>query len=56
MVHAMHDLVRGETERIDSCFLEPACGSGIPGPILRRKLPRSSPVWESEFERRHYAP
>ncbi|MER9902191.1 hypothetical protein [Mesorhizobium sp. M0130] len=24
----MVDLVKGETERIDSRFLEPACGSG----------------------------
>lgn len=28
MVEAMLDLVKGETERIDSRFLEPACGSG----------------------------
>ncbi len=28
MVEAMLDLVREETERIDSRFLEPACGSG----------------------------
>jgi len=27
MVKAMLDLVKGETERIDSRFLEPACGS-----------------------------
>jgi type I restriction-modification system DNA methylase subunit len=27
MVEAMLDLVKGETERIDSRFLEPACGS-----------------------------
>ena len=26
MVEAMLDLVKGETERIDSRFLEPACG------------------------------
>ena len=28
LVEAMLDLVKGETERIDSRFLEPACGSG----------------------------
>jgi len=28
MVEAMLDLVNDETERIDSRFLEPACGSG----------------------------
>jgi hypothetical protein len=28
MVEAMLDLVKGETERVDSRFLEPACGSG----------------------------
>ncbi|HEY5932902.1 MAG TPA: SAM-dependent DNA methyltransferase [Nitrospira sp.] len=39
MVEAMLDLVKDETERIDSRFLEPACGSGnFLAPILRRKL------------------
>jgi hypothetical protein len=39
MVEAMLDLVKGETERIDSRFLEPACGSGnFLVPILQRKL------------------
>jgi type I restriction-modification system DNA methylase subunit len=28
MVEAMLDLVKGETERIDSRFLETACGDG----------------------------
>ena len=28
LVKAMLDLVKDETERIDSRFLEPACGSG----------------------------
>jgi 23S rRNA G2445 N2-methylase RlmL len=28
MVDAMLDLVGGEADRIDSRFLEPACGSG----------------------------
>ena len=29
-VDAMLDLVKSETERIESTFLEPACGNGIP--------------------------
>ena len=38
-VNAMLDLVRAETERIDSRFLEPACGDGnFLIEILRRKL------------------
>ncbi len=38
-VNAMLDLVKQETERIDSRFLEPACGTGnFLGPILERKL------------------
>src|ERR1035437_8548993 len=38
-VNAMLDLVKHETERIDSRFLEPACGTGnFLVPILERKL------------------
>ena len=38
-VNAMLDLVKDETERIDSRFLEPACGDGnFLAEILRRKL------------------
>ena len=38
-VKAMCDLVKNETERIDSTFLEPACGDGnFLIEILRRKL------------------
>ena len=38
-VKAMCDLVKNETERIDSRFLEPACGDGnFLAEILRRKL------------------
>jgi len=38
-VKAMCDLVKSETERIDSRFLEPACGEGaFLSEILRRKL------------------
>ena len=39
LVNAMLDLVKGETERIDARFLEPACGNGnFLVEILRRKL------------------
>ena len=38
-VDAMLDLVKHETERIDSRFLEPACGNGnFLAEVLRRKL------------------
>lgn len=38
-VNAMLDLVKHETERIESRFLEPACGDGnFLAPILERKL------------------
>ena len=57
MVDAMLDLVKGETERIDSRFLEPACGSGnFLVQILRRKLAAVDLKYSgTEFERRHYA-
>jgi hypothetical protein len=57
LVEAMLDLVKGETERIDSRFLEPACGSGnFLVAILRRKLAAAQLKYgKSDFERRHYA-
>lgn len=57
MVEAMLDLVKGETERIDSRFLEPACGSGnFLVQILRRKLAAVELKYgKSDFERQHYA-
>lgn len=57
MVEAMLDLVKGETERIDSRFLEPACGSGnFLVPILQRKLAAVELKFgKSDFEKRHYA-
>ena len=53
-VYAMLDLVKQETERIDSRFLEPACGDGnFLAEVLRRKLVvvdsrygKSQPEWE----------
>lgn len=57
MVEAMLDLVREETERIDSRFLEPACGSGnFLTQVLRRKLAAVERRFSrSEFENQHYA-
>lgn len=57
MVEAMLDLVKGETERIDARFLEPACGSGnFLIPVLRRKLAAVELKFgRSDFEKRHYA-
>ena len=56
MVEAMLDLVKQETERIDSRFLEPACGSGnFIVQILRRKLAAVELEYgKSNFERCHY--
>ena len=60
-VNAMLDLVKPETERLDSRFLEPACGTGnFLAEILRRKLevakrasipPRKRRVHPETFER-----
>lgn len=55
-VNAMLDLVKQETERVDSTFLEPACGNGnFLSIILKRKLAvvdtigKGKPgIWESE--------
>jgi hypothetical protein len=57
MVEAMLDLVKEETQRIDSRFLEPACGSGnFLVKVLQRKLAAVELKYgRSAFERRHYA-
>lgn len=57
MVQAMLDLVKDETERIDSRFLEPACGSGnFIVQILKRKLAAVELKYgKSDFERQHFA-
>lgn len=57
LVDDMLDLVKGETERIDSRFLEPACGSGnFLVPVLERKLVAvQARHGRSDFEKRHYA-
>ena len=57
MVDAMLDLVKDESERIDSRFLEPACGSGnFLVQVLRRRLSAVELRYgQSNFEKRHYA-
>jgi hypothetical protein len=57
MVDAMLDLVKDESERIDSRFLEPACGSGnFLVRVLQRKLAAVERKYgKSDFERRHFA-
>ena len=57
MVESMLDLVKEETERVDSRFLEPACGSGnFLVQVLRRKLVVVELKYgKSEFDKRQYA-
>ena len=57
MVEDMLDLVKHESERIDSRVLEPACGSGnFLVPVLARKLVTVQlRHGGSDFEKRHYA-
>lgn len=57
IVEAMLDLVKDESERVDSRFLEPACGEGaFLRQVLLRKLATAQERYgKSEFERRHYA-
>lgn len=57
LVDAMLDLVKDETQRIDSRFLEPACGSGnFLVPILKRKLAAVELAYgKYDFEKRHFA-
>ena len=57
IVEAMINLVADEAERIDSRFLEPACGSGnFLIPVLGRKLATvHNRYGSSEFEKRNHA-
>jgi hypothetical protein len=57
LVDAMLDVVKEESERIDSRFLEPACGSGnFLVKVLTRKLAAVELKYsKSDFERQHYA-
>ena len=57
LVEDMLNLVKEESERIDSRFLEPACGSGnFLSSVLKRKLLSVQIRYgKSDFEKRHYA-
>lgn len=57
LVEAMLDLVKDESERINSRFLESACGSGnFLTQILKRKLAAVELKYgKSDFDRSHYA-
>lgn len=57
LVDAMLDLVKDESERLDSRFLEPACGSGnFLTKILQRKLATVEMKYaKTNFDRQHYA-
>lgn len=56
MVDVMLDLVKDESERIDSRFLEPACGSGnFLIPVLERKLSTVKARYgKNNFENEHF--
>lgn len=57
LVDAMLNLVKGEADRIDSRFLEPACGSGnFLVRVLQRKLAAvEAKFCGSEFQKKHFA-
>lgn len=57
LVEDMLNMVKVESERIDSRFLEPACGSGnFLRPVLIRKLVTVQAKYgKSEFEKKHNA-
>ena len=57
LVDSMLELVKGETERIDSRFLEPACGSGnfLIEVLLKKFAAVEKKYKKSNFEKRHYA-
>lgn len=56
MVEDMLDLVKSESERIDSRFLEPACGSGnfLTAVLVRKLRSVQARYAKSDFERRHH--
>jgi hypothetical protein len=57
MVEAMLDLVKEESERIDSRFLEPACGSGnfLKSVLARKLVTVESRYGKNNFERQQHA-
>lgn len=57
MVEDMLNLVRSESDRIDSRFLEPACGSGnfLKAVLTRKLIAVNAKYGKSDFERKHQA-
>lgn len=57
MVQDMLDLVKDETERIDSRFLEPSCGSGnfLVQVLIRKLAAVEKRFAKNDFEKRHQA-
>jgi hypothetical protein len=57
LVDDMIDLVKIESERIDSRFLEPACGSGnfLRSVLVRKLNTVQAKYGKSEYERKHQA-
>lgn len=57
LVDDMLDLVKDETERIESRFLEPACGSGnfLVQVLIRKLATVERRYGKSDFDRRHHA-
>ncbi len=57
LVEEMLDLVKNDTMRLDSRFLEPACGSGnFLTKILKRKIASVELKYgKSDFDRKHYS-
>ena len=57
MVKDMLGLLQNEVERVDSRFLEPACGSGnFLIPVLTKKLDYVHERYgKNNFEKKHYA-
>jgi len=57
IVESMLDLVKNESERIDSRFLEPACGSGnfLRAVLTRKLMTVQAKYGKSDFEKRHHA-
>ncbi|MHB1910493.1 MAG: N-6 DNA methylase [Acidimicrobiales bacterium] len=56
LVEAMLDLVKDEADRVDSRFLEPACGSGnfLVQVLLRKLAAVELKFGKSDFEVQHY--
>lgn len=57
LVEAMLDFAKDESSRVDSRFLEPACGSGnfLVRVLYRKLMTVQHRYGKSDFEKRHYA-